>query len=475
MAYLLAVVMVILSFAPAALAADGINAAYYKLVEVQMGTVAGETKVNVRERPDAESDRMGRLDPGESCVVTGEDGDWWQIEFENETGYVLKELLTVTTTTEEIPVIVEDPLEASITGLTPPTLLQYRNEYEVNGVISSNIPMTKVTVEIYNRRTFTVDRSASAEFERDQNIREFDLEDIAGRISFRKVEPGEKTLIITVESANDSQIVSETPFYVYTDGDMYADPASMTGECEIEVPGGRKANLTDYNYNTTLELDDADDCITIRLPQSRTAGSITVHWNTAPSAFSIAQLDASGAPLETILEDNKDGRIHFFVELDAKARTLQIATPDEGKSICELRVYELNKEPDMIEQWQAMPEKLDLLVVSTHQDDEMLFFGGTIPYYAMQDKRVGVVYMANCSRLRYAEALDGLWSCGLKYHPIFVGFRDKLADDYEEAVDLWGWETTENALVDIIRKYQPDVIVTHDVNGEYGHNQHKVN
>ena len=93
---------------------------------------------------------------------------------------------------------------------------------------------------------------------------------------------------------------------------------------------------------------------------------------------------------------------------------------------------------------------------------------------AAQGKTVAVVYMANCSRLRYAEALDGLWSCGLQYHPVFVGFKDKLVDDYDDAVKLWGMDETVNTLVDIIRKYQPEVIVTHDVKGEYGHNQHKV-
>jgi LmbE family N-acetylglucosaminyl deacetylase len=55
-----------------------------------------------------------------------------------------------------------------------------------------------------------------------------------------------------------------------------------------------------------------------------------------------------------------------------------------------------------------------------------------------------------------------------------VGFVDKNIDSYNETVDLWGMDTTEGALIEIIRRYQPDVIVTHDVNGEYGHNQHKV-
>lgn len=104
----------------------------------------------------------------------------------------------------------------------------------------------------------------------------------------------------------------------------------------------------------------------------------------------------------------------------------------------------------------------------------MLFFGGTIPYYAAQGKTVGVVYMADCGRMRYAEALDGLWSSGLEYHPVFVGFKDEYSTSYDKALELWGQSNTENTLAALIRKYKPEVIVSHDVNGEYGHPQHKV-
>ena len=82
--------------------------------------------------------------------------------------------------------------------------------------------------------------------------------------------------------------------------------------------------------------------------------------------------------------------------------------------------------------------------------------------------------MANCSRKRYAEALDGLWSTGLTYHPIFLNMTDRKVD-YDEALELWGGMTAiENTLIELIRKYKPEVIVTHDFDGEYGHNQHKV-
>jgi len=470
--FMVAWMLLVLSLSPAALAADEPTAAYYKLVEVQKGSVAGDVKVNVRERANADADRLGRLSPGESCVITGETGDWWQVEFEGKTGYVLKELLTVTTSIEEVAVIVEDPLDASITGLTPPTILQYRNEYELTGVITSNIPLTGVTVEVYNRRTLETEKSETVTLSRDDNVTEYNLKGFG--LSLRKLEPGEKTLIVRVKSANDSMIVSEKPFYVYAEAmEGYRSAVNMTLECNLDATRGNESHLIDNEYTTTLAFPEGCT-LSIRLPEGKTAEALTLEWETAPSDVTVSMLAADGSELGVISDSNPSGMIHGYYELDEATRKIVISTADVGKALCEVRVYEKNRVPEMVQQWEELPEKLDLLVISAHQDDEMLFYGGTIPYYVRQGKKVGVVYMANCNRHRYAEALDGLWSCRLTYHPIFVGFKDANLEVYEHAVDVWGMETTVNTLVDLIRKYQPEVIVTHDVNGEYGHNQHKV-
>ena len=248
----------------------------------------------------------------------------------------------------------------------------------------------------------------------------------------------------------------------------------MTADCKLSLPSGGVARLNDNNYDSSALFEKADDELVVTLPEGRKAEGLTLHWNTAPADITVVQKGADGAELASDVTDNDSGMIHFYYDIDEAARTIVVSTSDGGKRLCELRVYEQEYVSEVVQKWQEIPEKVDLLVISTHQDDEMLFFGGTIPYYAAQGKTVAVVYMAECSRMRYAEALDGLWSCGLEYHPIFIGFRDKLVNEYQEAVNLWGMENTENALVEVIRRYKPEVIVTHDVNGEYGHNQHKV-
>lgn len=479
---LMMIFWLILTMGQAALAADGETAIYYKLTEVQRGTVDGGVKVNVRKQPDVGADRLGGLDPDESCVITGEEGDWWQVEFEGKTGYVLKTLLEVSFSQEDEEVWIDEPLDAEITDLEAPRILQYRNEYELNGTIRSNIPMLSVSVEIYDERSMTVERSCEAPLRGEDRVRSYPLENLEDELSFHKLSPGEKTLIIRAADQSESIVVAEIPFYVYGEVyedengisiNPYPDALSMTADCEIEVAHGRFSKMTDNNYRTDWNFESPDDQITITLPEEKIPEMLTVHWSVAPTQATIELLDADDQVISVIGDSNPGQMIHCSYPLDEATRRIRIRCADENMTILELRVYEQEKISKVVQQWEEMPEKVDMMVVSTHQDDEMLFFGGTIPYYAgEQEKDVAVVYMANCSRRRYAEALDGLWSCGLKTHPIFFNLRDARLESYQETVELWGEEATINMLVELFRRYKPEVVVTHDVNGEYGHPQH---
>lgn len=469
----LAALMLFLS-AYGAMAADEPTASHYRLTEMQLGTVAGDVRVNVREEPDQDSDRLGRLEPGESCTVTGEEENWWQIEYGGKTGYVLKKLLEVRTVFEDVAVIVEDPLEASLAGLAPPTILKYRNEYRVSGVITGNIPLIGVTVEIWNLRTLSVERSAEKSFSREDDVREYDLKKLSDDISFRKLKPGEKKLIVRVESANDSMNVCEAFFYVLADEGGYAEPVSMTGDCDVDVDGGRARDLTDGDYATGCTFESAEDALVVTLPEGREAALLTLHWNQAPTNATLEITDPAGGVLKTVSESNPGGMLHFSYELPDSAAAVRVTTTDSGNGLCEVRVYEAEGTPDVVQTWQPLPDKADLLVVAAHPGDETLFFGGTIPYYIAQGKKVVVVYMADSGRIRTAEALEALHSCGMTVHPVFLGLKDSDTGDYDEAAELWGYETAESALIDVIRRCRPNVVVTHDPDGEYGHNQHKL-
>ena len=84
--------------------------------------------------------------------------------------------------------------------------------------------------------------------------------------------------------------------------------------------------------------------------------------------------------------------------------------------------------------------------------------------------------MANCSRTRYGEALDGLWTAGLRYHPIFMNWRDQWGHSASNALKGWSQDGTDpqKEVVRLIRRYKPEVVLGPDPEGEYGHAQHKL-
>jgi len=56
--------------------------------------VAGADGVNVRSGPGINHTRLGYLDPGTRADVTGRDGDWWQIRYDDAPGWVFGGLVT---------------------------------------------------------------------------------------------------------------------------------------------------------------------------------------------------------------------------------------------------------------------------------------------------------------------------------------------------------------------------------------------
>ena len=155
--------------------------------------------------------------------------------------------------------------------------------------------------------------------------------------------------------------------------------------------------------------------------------------------------------------------------------------------------------------WLAPPDKVDLMVISAHPDDEGIFFGGVLPYYTQVLQKETILIDMNSGRhdsaptIREDELRDAAWTYGLRYEPVFARFLSvtavtadhKWTTDVNAAWDAWDGEPTDgvadnnaNGIPDgreagayflamQIRTYQPEVIVTQDIDGEYGHATHK--
>ncbi|MBR1820531.1 MAG: PIG-L family deacetylase, partial [Clostridia bacterium] len=254
------------------------------------------------------------------------------------------------------------------------------------------------------------------------------------------------------------------------------EAADITRKCGFKVSEGDKDKMFDSSVRTAWSFSHRDAYVGIKIPADTTAGCLLVEWFYDPTGYELIEYDAD---LNVIQQRDKTAsfpNIYTVLPLLPQTKYIQLKLTRTDQKICNLKVYSAGTLPRDVQQWQPPVDKADLMVVSTHQDDELIFLGGTIPYYATALKKpTVVVYMANCNRHRRYEALNALWKMGVTNYPDFINLEDKKVGSMKEAVALWGGkDNILSLLVARIRRYKPEVIVTQDLNGEYGHNQHKV-
>lgn len=171
--------------------------------------------------------------------------------------------------------------------------------------------------------------------------------------------------------------------------------------------------------------------------------------------------------------------LHEYIELDSSVTEATI-NYDEDVTIKEIFLFS-GDVPSWVQQWKPPCEKADIILLSTHSDDEHLFFAGLIPTMIANNKKIQVVYLANHNDTpsRLDEQLNGLWAVGLSNYPSLGVIPDAYSETLDGAIknlksadmDL---DDVTNYIIDIINEYKPDVIVGHDEQGEYGHGQHRL-
>jgi LmbE family N-acetylglucosaminyl deacetylase len=135
--------------------------------------------------------------------------------------------------------------------------------------------------------------------------------------------------------------------------------------------------------------------------------------------------------------------------------------------------------------WQPQPDNAALMVVSAHPDDEGIFFGGAIPYHAQVRQlpmvlidTVSVAWGGTDNSIRENELRNAAWVYGMRNEPIFlrvpdVGGAGQHIDSQGNYADWGGRQRLAEVIATNIRMYTPDVIITHDFDGEYGHYGHR--
>ena len=149
-------------------------------------------------------------------------------------------------------------------------------------------------------------------------------------------------------------------------------------------------------------------------------------------------------------------------------------TSSERIRIAELRLYGEGEKPASVQDWKTI-EKCDMMLLSAHPDDEILWFAGLLPTYAGERRlRVQLAVMAPTGGERKLELLHAIWHCGVTAYPEFIGLVDKNGKTVEGQYTAWkGKQRVLRLVTEVIRKHKPEVMVTHGENGEYGHGAHR--
>ncbi len=218
----------------------------------------------------------------------------------------------------------------------------------------------------------------------------------------------------------------------------------------------------------------------------RQSVNIDLNGNEAQGIYIRWAKGSSPWRLEVTLEDGRlydedcgtNGFLQEYVSIPEDAVSFRMITNDGSTSplrIVELEVYSPGKLPDSVHIWEPTPSRAEIMFVPTHQDDELLYFGGAIPYYAGElNYDTVVVYTAFDNSLRLHEALEGLWTCGATQYPVFLGYPDLYSESLEEAMETWDEAAVTKSLAELLVRYRPQVVVSHDIDGEYGHGQHRL-
>ena len=222
-------------------------------------------------------------------------------------------------------------------------------------------------------------------------------------------------------------------------------------------------------YAQSIPADTAVE-ISAEIPFSR----VYILWHKMPDEW---YLSTDGENYETV---KNQAYLHQCYDLPEPTDRIFLKVPEDS-AICELYAFTEGYYPGWVQQWSLMEGEADILMFPTHADDEWCFFAGIIPLYSGElGYKVQVVYMTNHvygnGEYRVHELLNGLWYAGERYYPeINYDAVDRMFDTYSEAQSFYGEENFIGFQVEMIRKYQPLVVVGHDLNGEYGHNVHKLN
>ena len=241
-----------------------------------------------------------------------------------------------------------------------------------------------------------------------------------------------------------------------------------TVDIHVDSSDGYDAScLSDDDYYTT-DYYRTDTVLTVT--SDTPMEYLYIMWDSEPGEWT---LTVNGSDTTC----GKHNFLHELVKLPQAAKEAKITIKEDRTRVAD--IYGIaGSIPSWVQDWQDPYDKADLLVITAHSDDEILFIGGLIATYVNGgDYRVQVAYLCDLAlteRYRQHEQLNGLWKIGVRHYPQLGQFEDTWPDDEDTIYDILGFDDVQEYVAGTIRRFKPQVLVTHDFDGEYGHPEHRL-
>lgn len=251
-----------------------------------------------------------------------------------------------------------------------------------------------------------------------------------------------------------------------------SDAVDITSNSSIKLNGYNISNqVIDNNYKSYINLKNTDK---IEIQSKDNIKGIYI-------IYEFEGYDAEIMYNNTTETIGKNNFAHEYIELKDSATNVTI-TYKEDAIISDIYLFTEGNLPSWVQKWENPHEEADLMLLTTHADDEQLFFLGLIPTYVDRGIKVQVVYLANHNdnQRRIHEQLNGLWTVGSKNYPVLGVIPDAYSESLEGAINNLNKVNLDEEFVikfqtEMIRRFKPLVIVGHDELGEYSHGQHILN
>ena len=255
------------------------------------------------------------------------------------------------------------------------------------------------------------------------------------------------------------------------------EAADITRQCKFKSTGTifKYTQMTDGKYTTYWETREAKhNWLSVTAPGGQKIHGLYLCFKYLPDAYEVQT--GGGSSWTTVYEGND--YCHAFYEFPEGVSGVRIYVSSATRQqlgFNEIHMFGEGDIPDWVQRWEPSLEEADILFFSTHPDDELIFFAGGIPTAVDQGRSVAVAYLTYSNTTRRSELLNGLWYLGVRHYPVIGPFRDSYQKNITKQYQTLGGEDKVDAWVaEVLRRVKPRVVVTQDIDGEYGHPMHQV-